>query len=133
MPSLESELDAVAAETAFSGAVRVDQGDEILVEKAYGLAHRGYEIPNAVDTRFAIASGAKVFTGLTVVSLIEDGALELSTTARSVLGSDLPLVHDDVTVEQLLAHRSGIGDCMDEDDPELDLNAYLLPVGTACH
>ena len=65
--------------------------------------------------------------------LLADGALELSTTARSVLGSDLPLVHDDVTVEQLLAHRSGIGDYMDEDDPELDLNAYLLPVGTACH
>ena len=33
MPSLESELDAVAAETAFSGAVRVDQGDEILVDR----------------------------------------------------------------------------------------------------
>ena len=41
--------------------------------------------------------------------------LELSTTARSVLGSDLPLIDDGVTVEQLLAHRSGIGDYFDED------------------
>ena len=37
-------------------------------------------------------------------------------TARSVLGADLPLIDDDVTIEHLLAHRSGIGDYLDEDD-----------------
>ena len=37
------------------------------------------------------------------------------TTARSVLGDDLPLIDDGVTVEHLLAHRSGIGDYIDED------------------
>ena len=47
--------------------------------------------------------------------LIEDQALELTTTARSVLGTDLPLIDAAVTVEQLLAHRSGIGDYLDED------------------
>jgi hypothetical protein len=31
----------------------------------------------------------------------------LNTTARSVLGTDRPLVGARVTVEQLLAHRSG--------------------------
>jgi len=31
-------------------------------------------------------------------------------------------------VEQLLAHRSGIGDYLDEDDGGLDVNDYLLPV-----
>ena len=128
MPSLDSELDAVAAETAFSGVVRVDRGDEVVLEKAYGLAHRGYEIPNEVDTRFATASATKGLTALTVVSLIDDGALELTTTARSVLGTDLPLIHEDVTVEHLLAHRSGIGDYFDEDDPDHDLDSYLLPV-----
>ena len=43
-----------------------------------------------------------------------DGSLDLSTTARSVLGTDLPLIGDDVTVEHLLSHRSGIGDYLDE-------------------
>ena len=94
---------------------------------AYGLAHRGHGIPNEVDTRFATASGTKGLTALAVVSLIEDGALELATTARSVLGGDLPLIGDDVTVEHLLAHRSGIGDYLDEDDG-LDVADYLLPV-----
>ncbi len=32
-----------------------------------------------------------------------------------MLGADLPLIADDVTVEHLLAHRSGIGDYVDED------------------
>jgi len=127
MDALERDLDAIASETAFSGVVRVDSTDRIVVAKAYGLAHRGYEIPNELDTRFAIASGTKGLTALTVVSLIEDGLLELATTARSLLGDDLPLIGDDVTVEHLLAHRSGIGDYLDE-NVEMDINAYLMPV-----
>ncbi|OFW75505.1 MAG: serine hydrolase [Actinobacteria bacterium RBG_16_68_12] len=127
MSALESELDAIAAEMSFSGVVRVDRGDVTEIAKAYGFAHRGYEIPNEVDTRFAIASGTKGLTALTVVSLIEEGLLELPTTARSLLGADLPLIGDDVTVEQLLAHRSGIGDYLDEDS-DLDVADYLMPV-----
>jgi CubicO group peptidase (beta-lactamase class C family) len=128
MSELEREIDALAAEKAFSGVVRVDRGDQVVLSKAYGLAHRGYEIPNEVDTRFAIASGTKGLTALTVVSLVVDGSLEFSTPAREILGTDLPLIGGDVTVEQLLAHRSGIGDYLDEDDPELDVDAYLMPV-----
>jgi CubicO group peptidase (beta-lactamase class C family) len=124
---LLSELDAIAAETAFSGVIRVDRVDEIEVAREYGLAHRGHEIANTLDTRFATASGAKGFTALTVVSLIEDGLLALATTARSVLADDLPLIDDDVTVEHLLSHRSGIGDYFDE-DLEQELSDYLLPV-----
>src|SRR6266508_2179418 len=107
MSDLGGELDALASRTTFSGVVRIDQSDRIELARAYGLAHRGFEIPNAVDTRFGIASGAKGFTALAVVSLIEEGVLELSTPARSVLGSDLPVIDDGVTVEHLLSHRSG--------------------------
>ncbi len=127
MSELETELDSLADETAFSGVVRVDDADRIEVAKAYGLAHRGYEIPNTVDTRFAIASGVKGMTALVVVSLIEDGSLELATTARSVLGTDLPLIRDDVTIEHLLSHRSGIGDYLDESAGH-GINDYVMPV-----
>ncbi|GAB7039898.1 MULTISPECIES: serine hydrolase domain-containing protein [Catenuloplanes] len=128
MTSLAEAVDAVADEHGFSGVVSVDRGGRAEFAKAYGPAHRAYAIPNTVDTRFAIASGAKALTALAVVSLIEDGVLSLGTTARSLLRDDLPLIDDRVTVEQLLAHRSGIGDYLDEDDPDLDLDDYLLPV-----
>ena len=127
MSGLERELDSIASETAFSGVVQVERGDRIEVAKAYGFAHRGYEIANEVDTRFAIASGVKGLTALAVVRLIEDGVLELSTSARSVLGQDLPRIDDDVTIEHLLSHRSGIGDYLDE-DADLELSDYLMPV-----
>ncbi len=112
---LEAELDEIAAATRFSGVVRVDTDNTVRLVKAFGLAHRGYGVANTVDTQFGIASGGKGLTALAVVSLIEDGVLLLSTTARSVLGDDLPLIGPDVTVEHLLTHRSGIGDYIDED------------------
>jgi CubicO group peptidase (beta-lactamase class C family) len=127
MDALEEAVDRVAAETGFSGVVRVDRGDGIELAKAYGLAHRGHRIATTVDTQFAIASGGKGLTALTVVSLIEAGMLDAATTARSVLGNDLPLIGDEVTVEQLLAHRSGIGDYVDEEAGN-EITDYILPV-----
>ena len=111
---LGDEIDELAA--GFAGVVSVSRGDEIEFEQAYGLADRAHEIAATPATQFAIASGVKGFTAATVVSLIAEGALDLDTTARSVLGTDLPLIADDVTVGHLLAHRSGIGDYIDEDD-----------------
>jgi CubicO group peptidase (beta-lactamase class C family) len=127
MHAVEQAVDSIAEETGFSGVVRVDVGDAIELAKAYGLANRSYEIPNTVETQFGIASGTKGLTAVAVASLIEDGLLELTTTARSVLGDDLPLIDDGVTIEQLLSHRSGIGDYLDEDN-ELDFADYLMPV-----
>jgi CubicO group peptidase (beta-lactamase class C family) len=127
MLALPEAVDAIAAETGFAGVVSVDRGGKVDFARAYGLAHRAHRVPNTVDTRFAIASGSKGFTALAVVSLIEQGALRLATTARSVLGRDLPLIGDDVTVEHLLAHRSGIGDYLDE-DAGYEVSDHVLPV-----
>jgi CubicO group peptidase (beta-lactamase class C family) len=122
----EDAVDSLADRTRFSGVVRVDRSGTIELAKAYGLADRGRQIPNSIETQFGIASGTKGMTALTVVSLIEDGSLDLSTTARSMLGGDLPLIGDDVTVEHLLAHRSGIGDYLDE--TVLEVTDYVMPV-----
>ena len=127
MADLEDTIDRLAAVTGFSGVVRVDRGGRVELAKAYGSAHRGWRLPNTVDTRFAVASGTKGLTALTVASLIEEGGLDLGTPARSVLGEDLPLIDDGVTVEHLLAHRSGIGDYFDEDAIE-SATDYVLPL-----
>src|SRR6476619_8623737 len=108
MPSLEHDVGALAERAGFSGVVRVENGSGVELSKAYGLADRGHGIPNTTETQFGLASGTNGLTALTVVSLIDDGLLDLSTTARSALGPDLPLIADNVTVEDLLGHRSGI-------------------------
>ena len=123
----ETAVDAAAAEESFTGVVTVDMGDERRWERADGFAHRALQVPNTTTTRFAIASGSKTFTALAVLRLIEDGVLSLDTRVRSILVSDLPLIDDDVTVEQLLTHTSGIGDYIDE-EADWDAADYVLPV-----
>jgi CubicO group peptidase (beta-lactamase class C family) len=119
------DFDKIAAETGFSGVVQIDRAGDVEFARAYGLANRAYRVPNTVDTRFGIASGSKGFTALAVLSLVRDGALELSTTARSLLGKDLLLIADDVTVEHLLTHTSGIGDYLDE-DADTEITDYFV-------
>jgi CubicO group peptidase (beta-lactamase class C family) len=127
MDRLQAVVDEAAARTGFSGVVRVDRAGTTELCSAYGFADRAHGIRNTVETQFATASGTKGLTALTVMSLVERGTLALHTTARSLLGDDLPLIADEVTIEQLLAHRSGIGDYLDEDTLD-DITDYLMPV-----
>jgi hypothetical protein len=52
---------------------------------------------------------------------------DLEQAVRSVLGEDLPLIDDGVTIAHLLAHRPGIGDHFDEDVIE-SMTDYVMPV-----
>jgi CubicO group peptidase (beta-lactamase class C family) len=72
-------------------------------------------VPHTASTRLAIASGSKTFTALAVLRQIEQGVRTLETPVRGILGSDLPLTDDAVTVEHLLTRTSGIGDYPDEE------------------
>ncbi len=126
-PAVIADIDVLASDSKFTGVVRVDLAGELVLERAYGYAERRLQIRNAPDTQFATASALKGMTALAVVCLIEDGILALDTPARAILGDDLPLIGDDVTVEHLLSHRSGIGDYLDEYE-EGELSDYVLPV-----
>jgi CubicO group peptidase (beta-lactamase class C family) len=126
---LAAKIDRLIADGHFSGVVRVDRAGATVLERAAGWAHRAYQVPMTVDTRLAIASGSKGFTALVALSLAADGTLPLTTPARELLGSDLPLVDDRVTIEHLLAHRSGIGDYLDESgDYQVDDYVMTVPV-----
>ena len=127
MEPLRDAVDEAAERTGFSGVVRLDRAGATELCAAYGFADRAHAIANTVETQFAIASGTKTLTALVVIGLVERGVLGLGTTARSLLGADLPLVADDVTVTHLLAHRSGIGDYLDENAVD-HISDYVLPV-----
>src|SRR3954453_24241405 len=127
MQSLQEAVTGAAEHTGFSGVVRLDRAGNTEFSQAYGVADRSHRIPNTLQTLFATASGTKSLTALADMDLVERGTFELATTARSLLGNDLPLIADDVTVEHLLAHRSGIGDYLDEDAVD-DVRDYVMPV-----
>ncbi len=127
MGTLIDEIEQVALDTGFSGVVRADQDGDTVLVGAYGLANRAYRIPNTVETRFGIASATKLFTALVVMQLVDRGLLALDLPIRPLLGEDLPLVDDAVTIRHLLAHRSGIGDYLDEETIG-SVDAYVMPV-----
>ena len=120
-----SQMEQRALEHDFSGIVRVERRGEVIVEFACGHSDRANERLNDLNTRFAVASGTKAFTALTIMSLVEAGAFTLDTTLRSVVGRDLPHVDEAVTIDHLLTHRSGVGDYVDEAAGG-DIDDYVL-------
>ena len=128
MSELSRRVDETVARTGFAGVVRLERAGSVALDAAYGLADRSHGIAMTTDNQLGMASGSKTFTALVVLRLVEEGLLSLSTTARQLLGADLPLIADDVTIEHLLSHRSGIGDYLDEDDEGggYDVTDYVL-------
>lgn len=125
--SLAAAVGAAVERHALSGVAAVYRGGERVAVFAGGLADRRWGVANTADTRFQLASGTKGFTALAVLSLVADGTLALDQPVRSLLGDDLPLIDDRVTIAHLLAHRSGIGDYLDEDQLG-DVSDYVMPV-----
>lgn len=108
------EIDAHLAELAraedFSGAVLIEKDGRQVFARAYGLADRGAQVENTLDTRFNLASMGKMFTAMAVMQLVEAGRIDLDARVGVYL-PDLPnaAVRDRVTVHQLLTHTSGMG------------------------
>jgi CubicO group peptidase (beta-lactamase class C family) len=124
-------LDEAVAKNSFTGVATVDVADRRILERCEGFLHRALRVPMTAAARIAIASGSKAFTALAVMRLVENGALRLDQPVRALLGADLPLIHDGVTIEHLLTHTSGIGDYLDEDsDWEASDYVLTLPVHT---
>ena len=120
-------LDEAVAKHAFTGVLTVDVGSRRILERSEGFSHRALAVANTPATRFAIGSGSKGFTALGVMRLVEEGVLRLDKPVRTLLGDDLPLIDDAVTVEHLLTHTSGIGDYLDE-EADWEAEDYVLPV-----
>ena len=101
--SLAAGVDAVVAATGFSGVVRVDREGVTELDTASGLADRRLGVAMTTDDA---ARDRERHQGpsrpSTVMSWSTRAALALATRVRDVLGADLPLVDDRVTVEHLL-------------------------------
>ena len=119
------ELAASLAAIDFSGVVLGVGPDGVLAEVAQGIADRAVGRPITPGSRFGIASAAKLFTAVTLVSLFERGLASPSTALVEVLGpAEGPSALDPrVTLEHLLTHTSGIADYCDEygDEPYEDV------------
>lgn len=104
---MDQIIRASSDSDAFSGSVLVARDGEILLDQGYGLANREWNIPNAGDTKFRLASVTKQFTAVSVLLLSERGLIDVDAPVKTYL-PDAPATWDAVTVKDLLAHTSGI-------------------------
>lgn len=102
----------------FSGVGLIKKGDEALFHEAYGYAHRGWKVPNKLDTKFDTASITKVFTSVAILQLIDKKLLTLEDKVLDIINIGDSKINDEVTVYQLLTHTSGIADDADEEAGE---------------
>lgn len=101
-----------ASADGFSGAVLITVGEEQLIADAYGLANRERDIANTPATVFDMGSIMKDMTAAAVFKLQERGALDVKDAISSLL-EGVPLDKRDITILQLLQHRSGLGEYHD--------------------
>lgn len=100
----------------FSGVLSLRKNSEVLYEEAFGLAVLNEAVPNDADTRFPTASGSKIFTAVTLLKLIEDGALSLDDAVVTLLPDYFPFMDEKVSIRHLLTHTSGFQDYFDEEE-----------------
>ena len=109
--ALETRLDKIVTSytngNAFMGTVLVADGDRIVLNKGYGMANLGWNIPNAPDVKFRLGSLTKQFTAALVLIMQEDGKLNIQDRVSKYL-PDTPQAWGNITLAELLGHTAGI-------------------------
>ena len=109
-PSKDERIDELFSHHtnsgAFSGAVLVAEGDQILLRKGYGFANREEQILNTPETLFHIQSIGKIFTYASVLMEEKEGNLSLDDPIQLYIPG-FPN-GDKITLQHLLYFRSGL-------------------------
>lgn len=106
--NLDTYLQELEKEDSFSGIVVIAKNGEPLFSKTIGFADRENRIKINLDTQFELSSTSKLFTGTSVVKLIQKGKIK----ADDKIGKYIPELEDGdkVTIHHLLTHSSGYAD-----------------------
>jgi len=114
---LPPDLDAVVARVMKTFevpglALAVVKEGQVVLAKGYGVRKLGEPAPVDSKTLFGIASNTKVFTATALGLLVEDGKIEWDGQVTRYLPWFQmwdPYVTREMTVRDLLVHRSGLG------------------------
>ena len=93
-------------------SVTVVKDGAVVLAKGYGVKKLGDPAPVDAQTRFGIASNTKAFTATALGMLVEEGKIEWDApVVRYLPGFQMwdPWVTRELTVRDLLVHRSGLG------------------------
>jgi CubicO group peptidase (beta-lactamase class C family) len=93
-------------------ALAIVKDDTVVIAKGYGVRKLGEPTPVDARTLFGIASNTKAFTATALGLLVEEGKIEWDAPVVRYLPAFAmwdPFVTRELTVRDLLVHRSGLG------------------------
>ena len=96
-------------------AVIVSQNDDILYQGAFGQANLEHAIPLTVDSVFRLGSITKQFTAAAIMMLHEQKKLNIKDNIHQYI-PDFPTEDNQVTIENLLTHTSGIANYTEDQE-----------------
>jgi len=88
-------------------ALAVAKDGKILKLKGYGLSSVEFDLPANENTVFQLYSVSKIFAGVAMMKLVEDGKLSLETPVTEIL-ENLPGTWKAIRIRHLLTHTSGL-------------------------
>jgi CubicO group peptidase (beta-lactamase class C family) len=104
---VRAKYEKLLGNRGFSGEILVAKNGEIIFEDYKGFSNYADKSPMMPETPIHLASVSKTFTGMAVMKLWEDQKLDLKASVSKYLPN---FPYTDVTIEQLLSHRSGLPD-----------------------
>lgn len=114
LTAVEPYLQQLEKNDGFSGAVLIARDGKPLFAKGYGLANRADNVPATPETRFNVGSINKQFTKVAISQLAAAGKLALDDPIGKHLADHPNEAAKKATIEQLLTHRGGLPNWMDD-------------------
>jgi CubicO group peptidase (beta-lactamase class C family) len=103
--SLDTFFENRFTKTEFNGTVLFAERGRIIFDKAYGYVNFPQKDSLTTQHTFQLASASKPFTAVAILQLYEQGKLALTDDVRKYLPQ---FPYADITIHQLLCHRSGL-------------------------
>jgi CubicO group peptidase (beta-lactamase class C family) len=104
---VKAKYETLLGNRGFSGQILIAKNGEVIFEDYKGYSNFSDKTAIVPETPIHLASISKTFTGMAALKLWEQDKLDLKAPVTKYLAN---FPYTDVTIEQLLSHRSGLPD-----------------------
>ncbi len=111
---VDNYFNALEMNNRFMGSVAVSQDGEIIYSKTVGFSEVENKVKADENSKYRIGSISNTFTAVLILKAVENNKLELNQT----IDKYFPTIKnaEEITLKDLLGHRSGIHNFTDDDD-----------------
>ena len=104
---VKAKYETILGNKGFSGQILIAKNGEVIFEDYKGYSNYSDKTAIIPETPIHLASISKTFTGMAALKLWEEEKLDLKAPVTKYFAS---FPYKEVTIEQLLSHRSGLPD-----------------------